>query len=182
MVRGATALIVLGALGHLYYWYWPRLHPAQPDPQSVVAGLVAGPVGREIRLWIPFPHQNLAVAARSLGGLETVGPAAQELLGLAATNLPSFGPFRFPPAKEIVLAVDEEGRGLFAVAQIYPFAAWVFRAAGWLAGNPWMAGGDLNLGGEAVTITWRGSTAGNFTRGSSPGSTYVPQYPTPRIR
>lgn len=155
-LRGIVLLILLGVAGHIYYWYWPRPHPARPHPQSSAAGLVLGRAGPEMRLWIPFPHQNLASLADHLGKLEAPEVVMEEFLGAATPTLPSFGPFRLPPARDMALAIDQEGRWLYAVARVYPLAAWVFRAAGWLAGNPWMAGGDVRVGDETIRVSWQG--------------------------
>jgi len=71
-------------------------------------------------------------------------------------ELPSFGPFRVPPATELALATDRAGKGFVVAARVYPMAAWLFRAAGLLASNPWMGGGDLTLGGREIRVEWRG--------------------------
>jgi len=156
-VRGLVLLILIGVISHLYYWYWPRLHPWQPRSTSQVAGLVLGETGLDLRLWMPFPHQNLGILERRLGGLGSLSVAMQELLGTAPLELPSFGPFRLPPAREMAIATDREGTGFVAAARVYPVAAWLFRAAGRLASNPWMAGGELVLGGRRVRVEWQGS-------------------------
>lgn len=153
---GLTWLTLLAAIGHVYYWYWPRSRSAQPHSTSEVAGLVLGETGPEIRVWVPYPHQNLGALERHLGGLDTVGVAIEDLLGTTPVKLPSFGPFRLPPAREMALATDRDGESLVAVARVYPVAAWLFRAAGWLASNPWMAGGESTLGGRRVRVAWQG--------------------------
>ncbi len=155
-VRGLVLLLLIGGIGHVYYWYWPRSRPAQPRSTSQVAGLVLRETGPDIRLWVPYPHQNLGAFERHLGGLDAVGVAMEDLLGTAPLELPSFGPFRLPPAREMAIATDKEGRGLVAVARVYPMAAKLFRVAGWLASNPWMAGGELTLGGRRVRVAWQG--------------------------
>lgn len=125
---------------------------------SQVAGLVLRSDGPEIRVWVPFPHQNLGSLERHFGDLDAIGGALQELLGSSQPlELPSFGPFRVPPATEMAIASDHAGAGLVAMARVYPIASWVLRAAGWLAGNPWMAGGHLNLGGREVEVEWQGN-------------------------
>ncbi|MCM2270808.1 MAG: hypothetical protein NDJ75_11950, partial [Thermoanaerobaculia bacterium] len=72
---------------------------------------------------------------------------------IAADRLPSFGPWSLPPARELVVA--QRGEELAVVLAVYPTVALVARASGRLAGNPWLAGGDVELGrGRAARVTW----------------------------
>jgi len=156
--RGITVLLLIGVVGHVFYWYWPRRRASVPSPTSPVANLILREAGSEIRVWMPFPHQNLGSLEGRLDDMDSIGRALQELSGAAQPfELPSFGPFRVPPATEMALASDRAATGFVAVARVYPVAAWLFRAAGRLAGNPWMGGGDLILGGREVRVEWRGS-------------------------
>jgi hypothetical protein len=152
--RARRRLVVLAAalaiVSHVVFWYLPRARPATPSPGASAA--LAAP-GARLTVWIPFPHQNLGAIDDRLATLEA------RLAGLAGAGeerlaeLPSFGPFAVPPARELVLAVDADG-GRSAELAVYPVVRWLARAAGVLAGNPWLAGGDLpNRPGERVV--WR---------------------------
>ena len=157
MARALVPIVLLGALGHFYFWYWPRFRPAAPSPTSEIVGLVMGETGLDVRVWIPYPHQNLGALERRLDGLDSILVALGRLLGSAPLGLPSFGPFQVPPAREMAVATDFSGQEFVAAARVYPVAAWLFRAAGWLAGNPWMAGGELTLRGRLVRVKWQGN-------------------------
>ncbi len=154
-VRGSLLAILIAVMGHVYYWYWPRLRPATPSAESPVALLVLEEGGAGVRLWVPYPHQTLTHVDRQLADLEAVGEAAEQLFGLAAPRLPTFGPFPFPPAREMAVVADSENQELTAMASVYPLAARLFRVAGWLADNPWMAGGELELQGRKLRIEWQ---------------------------
>lgn len=177
-VRGLLLLVLLGGAGHAFYWYWPRTRASLPNPSSQVAGLVLGHEGPEIRMWIPFPHQNLGTLEDRLGDLDSIGRAVQDLVTASQPfDLPSFGPFRVPPATEMSVASGRGGKDFVAMVRVYPVAAWLFRIAGLLADNPWMAGGELVLGGRTVEVEWQGTLwiakteQQNF--GASVGSTDV---------
>jgi len=155
--RGVALLVFVGVVGHVFYWYWPRRRASIPSSESPVANLVLREAGSEIRVWIPFPHQNLGSLEGRLGDPESMTQSVQEFLGASQRlELPSFGPFRVPPATEMALATDRAGTGFVAAARVYPVVAWLFRAAGFLASNPWMGGGDLTLGGREIRVEWRG--------------------------
>ncbi|MCM2269979.1 MAG: hypothetical protein NDJ75_07745, partial [Thermoanaerobaculia bacterium] len=153
--RSAIALgVAAGALAacaaHVVYWYLPRERPARPSPAAEAA---LAESGWEAVVWIPFPHQNLGLLERRVGDLrrwlELVAPPGR----IAADRLPSFGPWSLPPARELVVA--QRGEELAVELAVYPTVALVARASGRLAGNPWLAGGDVELGrGRAARVTW----------------------------
>ena len=154
---GAIAVAAtLALVGHWHYWYRPRAHPATPDPKSRTAQIVLAESGADLRIWIPFPHQNLGVLENRLGDLDSVSRAVEDLAGLHPFDLPSFGPFRLPPAYEIVVATDQTGAELVVAARIFPVARWLFRAAGLVANNPWLRGGELTVRDRQVRVHWRG--------------------------
>jgi hypothetical protein len=148
--------LFVAAVAHYLYWYAPRERPAAPAPTGLAARVLAS---RELPLaaWIPSPHQNLGLAEEAVADLETWLDAGCRLAGLAAPRLPAFGPFRFPPASELVLAGSPDGARLVVVAEVYPVAALFARLAGKLAGNPWLAGGEVTFRNRPARVEWRGS-------------------------
>lgn len=168
-VVGATAL---AAAAHVLFWYLPRARAAIPSARAEAA--LAAP-GTTLAVWIPFPHQNLGAIDERLARFEA------RLAGLAGTGegpiaeLPRFGPFAVPPARELVLSVDAGG-GRSAELAVYPAVRWLARAAGVLAGNAWLAGGELpGRPGESVAWSdgrwcWRRGRG----RGAAPASAPAP--------
>jgi hypothetical protein len=69
-------------------------------------------------------------------------------------ELPRFGPFSLPPARSLAVASDAEGERLVVVARIYPAIAWIARAAGTLARNPWLTGGVVGDAGRRLEVAW----------------------------
>jgi len=110
-----------------------------------------------VRLWLAYPHQNLASFAGGAGELEEWLSAAGGELGGAVPKLPRVGPWPFLPARELALAWNPDDRGLLAVAEVYPALAPVLRLAGWLAGNPWLSGGRVRVAGREAQVGWQGS-------------------------
>jgi hypothetical protein len=150
----AAAAAVAALAGHLAYWYAPRERPASPD-RATSAWLRAP--GWEVAAWIPYPHQNLALIEDRVGDLR----AWLELVAGAPARgghaLPSFGAFVVPPARSLAFAEDGAGR-VRAELAAYPSVAWLARAAGWLARNPWLAGGSVRWGERGRgTVRWSGS-------------------------
>lgn len=146
VVRLAVALAVAG---HGVFWYLPRARTAAPSARAAAA--LASP-GAELAIWIPFPHQNLGAIDDRLASLEA------GLAGLTGgdegriADLPRFGPFAVPPARELLLVV-EAGGGRSAELAVYPAVRWLARAAGLLAGNPWLSGGELP-GRPGESVAW----------------------------
>lgn len=106
-------------------------------------------------LWLPHPHQNLGVLERRVGARAGLRVAVEEILDLASLELPTFGPFRIPPAHEMTLVCDEQARELELSLSMYPAIRWLLRAAGLVARNPWLAGGEIQLGDRRVAVEWR---------------------------
>lgn len=133
-------LVLIG--GHIVRSYWPRERPAVPDPDGLAARLMASGA-YEACFWMPYPHQNVGelseVVSDGSGWLE----AAARVAGVPPPVLPSFGPFAVPPSKEIAVCSDLDGERFFVAAQIYPGLGTVAKAAGTVADNPWLAGGEI---------------------------------------
>jgi hypothetical protein len=58
----------------------------------------------------------------------------------------------------MALLGDTAGENMAAAVRVYPLIAWAAKAAGWLAGNPWLAGGEEKLEGRLLKVEWRGNT------------------------
>lgn len=151
-----VAILILLAAGHVAYWYWPREHPGRPTRRSPAADVLAAD-DLPLRAWVAHPHQNLAFLASAESG-DNWRQGLAQLAGLPPIELPGFGPFPLPPADELAVATDETGERLRVAARIYPLISWVARAAGRLAGNPWLAGGEVEEGGRRLIVAWEGRT------------------------
>jgi hypothetical protein len=151
------ALVLLLALaGHVWFWYLPRLRPAVPDPGDLPGRLLASGA-YDSCFWLPYPHQNLAAFAKNLPDPAAFAGAAARLAEVEAPELPGFGPFAVPPADEVTACSDRGGQGFFVVARIYPALSWIAKAAGRLAGNPWLAGGTVEQEKRTLRVAWQGS-------------------------
>jgi hypothetical protein len=151
-VLGA-AMIVLAA-GHVAYWYWPRERPGTLETGSLAAG-VLNRADLPLRVWIAHPHQNLAFLSNGERG-DNWRRGLAGLLAVPEIELPRFGPFALPPANGMALASDETGERFLAVARVYPAIGLLARVAGKLAGNPWLAGGVVDRGGQRLEVRWSG--------------------------
>lgn len=180
----AGTLVLAGlVVAHAVYWYAPRPRPAVPA-EAALAGWLADPVedGVGSGVWLPYPHQNLAALQEALGGPGAGERFLERLLRVARGDyrrsagddleMPGFGPFRLPPARELVVMLKEEGEGAAGVlaARLYPTWAWVGRGAGRLAGNPWLAGGEVRVGGRPARVSWDGRLWSVRRRDGGPGS------------
>lgn len=159
-LRGFTILfLALALFGHWLYWYQPKERPGVADPADLPARLLADPRA-SLAVWLPFPHQNLSAANDELGDLEAVTRALARRGGRDArarpVELPRFGPFVAPPARELGAAWYPNDEVAIA-ARVYPGLALFARLAGKVAGNPWLAGGAVQLAGKNATVTWDGS-------------------------
>lgn len=165
------AILVLGlAAGHVLFWYAARERPAAPDPQDEPARLFSDP-SFDLALWLPYPHQNLAQLEDALGGRQGAEEWLGAVLRLAEVqpedrevSIPSFGPFSWPPAREVAVAFGEGSAGsgdstgtrkVRLAARIYPSLGWIGRAAGGLTGNPWLAGGEVRAFGGPARVSWQ---------------------------
>jgi hypothetical protein len=153
-------LLLLLAGGHVWYWYLPRERAAVPDAGDLPARLlVSGDF--DTCVWVPFPHQNLGALAAEVEDFPGFLAAAARLAGSEeAPRLPGFGPFAVPPAREVAACSDRSGGRFQVAARIYPAIALVAKAAGAVAGNPWLAGGPVadrrGRPGRSVTVAWDG--------------------------
>ncbi len=95
------AALALG--GHVYWWYWPRVHAAVPDPEAPFTSWLRNE-SFAYSVWIPYPHQNLA-ALRRLGGL---GGGELRAMGRLA-GLPEP---KFPSSAALAAALERAGRPL----------------------------------------------------------------------
>ncbi len=155
-VRWALVLLVLLlVVGHVVYWYLPRERAGAPEAGGLPARMLASS-SYEACFWAPYPHQNLAALARALGDWNGYLAAASRFAGLPPPRLPSFGPFAVPPASEVAACSDASGKRVFVAAEIYPAIALVAKAAGRLAGNPWLAGGDVPDREPPTRVAWNG--------------------------
>lgn len=150
---------MIGLVGHWWYWYQPKERAGSPNPEDLPARLLADPQAR-FALWLPFPHQNLGAAADACGNLDALAAALVRRAGGrgddGAVALPRFGPFIAPPARELAATWGADGEVVIA-ARVYPALALVAKLAGRVAGNPWLAGGAVELEGRAATVEWQGS-------------------------
>lgn len=153
----AVLPILLGAVGHFLWWYSPREREGTPPREGRVAALLADS-SYPLRLWLPFPHQNLGALSEEVGDLGGWLAAASRLLGTRPPRLPAFGPFPFPPGRHLVVAADPGSDRLAVKLAAYPSVAVLARLAGTLASNPWLAGGPVRLGDRAAEVSWEGRT------------------------
>ncbi|MGB5161884.1 MAG: hypothetical protein WBO69_00325 [Thermoanaerobaculia bacterium] len=152
---GGVALLIVALFGHWYCWYAPRARTGSPGVKASTSQVFFGTGDLPLRLWIPFPHQNLAALERAIGDLEGVSEVSSYLISQDLASLPSFGPFRLPPARDLVVAGSQNGDRIVVAASVYPVVAWLARVAGRLAGNAWLAGGPVELHGRTVEVEWR---------------------------
>lgn len=127
---------------------------------------------------MPFPHQNL-------GALEAFGlstgtlQAALRLAALPSPTLPRFGHLRVPPSRSLAVATEKRGERFVVAADVYPAAAAFFRLAGRLAGNPWLAGGNLLTDEGRLSVQWHGnvwSVSSQGDVGFADGGTFPPAF------
>src|SRR5687768_6178835 len=149
-----AVILALLAAAHWLYWYRPRPRAAAPEGSTLLA---AAP-GLPVRLWIPFPHQNLGALERSIERPDEVLAAASRLLGLPPPSLPRLPGIGWPPASELLVAASRDGERGVAALRMYPLAAGAIRLAGILASNPWLAGGGVEAGGGPAVVRWEGRT------------------------
>jgi hypothetical protein len=191
LTLAVVGLLALAAAAHAWWWYWPRVRAGVPDPGDLPGRLLAEGDG-DLVLWVAYPHQNLGALAGAAGGEE----AAREWLAAAARRgglpepaLPGFGPFPAPPARELAAVSDAAGRRVLVAARVYPLIAGVARLAGLLAGNPWLAGGEVEAFGGTARVTWDGTlwTVGTvapaavLTRAAAPTETGPPELAVARL-
>ncbi|HVS62570.1 MAG TPA: hypothetical protein VMT85_03590 [Thermoanaerobaculia bacterium] len=141
----ALALALLAAIAaHLWTWYAPRSRPASPDLGDLPVQILLSGEGR-FRLWLAYPHQTL-------GSLGRTHPA---IAAIWQSSMPPFTLFRAPPARELGIAWGPDGGA--AAARVFPLFTLAAKAAGRLARNPWLGGGEVSVDGAAGSVEWRGS-------------------------
>ena len=145
---GIAAGALAAALGHFAYWYLPRERTG-PPPSADGFELLADPEAGTA-VWVAYPHQNLGRLERFVGDVATWVTVVAGRDRSEAEDLPRFGPFVAPPSSELAVAIDGTAQSPRAVVRAYPTVSLVARAAGRLAGNPWLAGGALEDGSGAV--------------------------------
>ena len=155
---GVAALLIVAVIGHWYYWYAPRSRTGSPRAAAPTSQVFFGQSELPLRLWVPYPHQNLAALEGAVGDLAGWTEVSSYLIAEDLAILPSFGPFRLPPARDLAVRGSPAGDRLVVAADVYPLVARLARVAGWLAGNPWLAGGSIDLQGSRLQVEWRGST------------------------
>jgi hypothetical protein len=148
----AAAVVALAAVPHWLVHYRARERAGRPGAEAVA--LLTDDAWRAA-LWIPYPHQNLAALEGRVGELRRL---ARDLADPGAFALQRFGPFALPPGRELAVAIAEDGR-VRALERVYPTVAWIARAAGTVARNPWLAGGEIRDRGGALraTVAWKGT-------------------------
>lgn len=142
----------LAATAHVGVWYWPRSHAASPKGGAAASLLTAPDVRWAV--WIPYPHQNLAHLESRIGALDSLAEDVATLSGGRRPALGRFGPWRVPPSRALAVAAGP-GRRRIVVAEVFPTVRWLALAAGRLAGNPWLAGGQVELAGSPARVGWR---------------------------
>lgn len=148
--------LALAAAGHIYWWYWPRVHAAVPDPDSPFTSWLRNE-HHPYSVWVPYPHQNLA-ALRRLGGLGSRElKALGRLAGLPEPHFPSFGSLALPPSSALAAISDHDGNSFAVAADVYPAFAWFSWLAGKVAGNPWLGGGEVMVDGRRMVVRWQGN-------------------------
>lgn len=162
--RTLIVLLLLVALlvGHYFWWYAPRERAGTPEPGGLAERLLASGA-YDACFWAPYPHQNLGKLRGAVQDGTAWVAALARVSGLPAPVLPSFGPFALPPSREIAGCSDLDGKRFLVVARVYPALAAIARAAGALADNPWLAGGEVqDIRGDAegvdervVRVAWR---------------------------
>jgi len=153
VATGALLALALATAAHVGYWYFPRERPGLP---SGVARRQLGEAGNRAAVWIPYPHQNLAILERRVGDLWRLCRSLRGEDG-CPRSLPDFGPFVVPPGRELVLVLGREE--LSVDLETYPAVARLAKLAGWVARNPWLSGGVVQLrsGGRTARVSWDGS-------------------------
>jgi hypothetical protein len=151
----AAALTLVAA--HLLFAYSPRERATVAS--APFARLLDGEGGWNRVVWIAYPHQNLGAIDEALGDLDAYLAQLSRVAEVEAPRVPHFGPFAVPPSRELVLAWnDRRDRdvALVGIARVYRGLGWIARAAGAIAGNPWLAGGEAESGGRSYRVRWEG--------------------------
>lgn len=149
----ALLAVALLLVTHWMIAYRPRERPRAPRADTPT-GRIFADSELPYRVWLPYPHQNLAELERALGDVEQFLRAVAELTGRPMPRLPRFGAARVPPSSQLVLATDESGERFIAAADVYPLPGLLSRWAGRLANNPLLSGGRTEIDGRPVEAAW----------------------------
>ncbi len=165
-------LTVGAVISHLGYWYLPRMRPVSAAESLLLTEIEAV----DLAVWVPYPHQNLTGLASFVDEPAKFAAALVRLAGGEATDRQlseALGGWGFPPASELVATVVQgpsgETEGALGLRP-YPSVRWVARAAGGLAGNPWLSGGELS---QRLRTEWRGT--GWWLRSGPPANQMAPE-------
>lgn len=154
---GLSLAALLLAGGHVAFWYLPRERAAAPDPRGLPGRLLAAGAW-DVCLWVPYPHQNMAVLQEAVGDWPAWVAAASRVAEVPPPALLSFGPFALPPSRELAACSDLDGGRLAVAARVYPALGAVARLAGRMADNPWLAGGTVEDGERTLEVVWEDGT------------------------
>jgi hypothetical protein len=147
-------VLVAAAVGHWAYWYRDRPHEMAPANSRLLGEAGALPV----RLWLPYPHQNLGALGKAVERPQEVLAAASRLAGLPEPAIPRLGALGIPAARELLVEASRDGRTIRAAMRLYPATAALTRLAGTLARNAWLAGGEVRVNGSPAEVSWDGLT------------------------
>jgi hypothetical protein len=129
--------------------YAPRERPAVPAESRLLRSLEAPPAA-SWSVWMPYPHQNVALWKPAVGDVaDWISTGATALRG-RPTRIPRAGPWVFPPSSEMVVVYTPATGAAMVKVAVYPEIRWLLRAAGWLASNPWLRGGEVRDG----VVSW----------------------------
>ncbi len=151
-----AGLLALALAGHWAFHYRPRVRPLPAGGSDEIGRLWAAP-DVEVALWVAYPHQNLGALERHVGDLDRLLADIATVLDSSSLRVPRFGPFRFPPARELVALEAQSQPRWRGAARIYPTIALAARAAGRLTGNAWLGGGVVRDGDQRLQIDWQGN-------------------------
>lgn len=154
----ALLLLLLLLAGHVVYWYGSRERAVAWSPESPPARLLAAGA-YDLCLWLPYPHQQLGALTAAIGESGDVPAylaAAARLSGDDTPEMPRFGPFLVPPASAVTLCADRQGGRFEAAAEVYPVLSWIAKAAGRVAGNPYLSGGAIPDARRPRQVEWQG--------------------------
>lgn len=157
------AVVLAACVAHVGWWYWPRPHRA--SPRGLPAALLSDSRLADA-VWVAYPHQNLARLEGRAGDIGELAAHAATLLGAEPPALPRFAFWPVPPARALAWARSGDGEAEIVVLEPYPVVRWLARAAGRLAGNPWLAGGAVDEDPAAGRVSWQSGTW-IFERGST---------------
>ncbi|HXT52043.1 MAG TPA: hypothetical protein VN811_13445 [Thermoanaerobaculia bacterium] len=145
-----AALAIAGA-GHWAWWYRDRAHEMAPSKSRLL-----GEATLPVRLWLPYPHQNLGALGKAVEHPREVLAAASRLAGLPEPAIPQLGAFGIPAARELLVEASRDGRTVRAAIRLYPATAVLIRIAGTVARNRWLAGGEVKVNGAPAEVRWDG--------------------------